>query len=74
MKEPKKKKALLCPLLLFVGLVFVFLLVVAVSLFLDGLSSPSRSICVLSRDTQAEWPEDKHAHGTHPTAPYSSYL
>lgn len=51
---------------------FVFLLVVGVSLFLDGLSSPS--VCVQSRDTQAEQPEDRHAHGTPPTAPYSSYL
>lgn len=56
------------------GLVVVYLLVVRVSLFLDGLSSPSQSVCVQSRDTQAERPEDKHAHGTPPTAPYSSYL
>ena len=53
---------------------FVFLLVVRVSLFLDGLSSLSQSVCVESRDTQAEQPEDKHAHGTPPAAPYASYL
>lgn len=47
----------------------VFLLLVGVSLFLDGLSSPS---CAQSRDTQR--PEDKHAHGTTPAAPYASYL
>ncbi len=72
--ERPKHVLLLCPLLLFVGLVCVFLLVVGVSLFLDGLSSPSQGVCVQSRDTQAERPEDKHAHGTPPAAPYSSYL
>lgn len=72
--QTRKRSSLSSSFYLLVGLVVVYLLVVCVTLFLDGLSFPSQSICVQSRDTQAEGPEDKHAHGTPPTAPYSSYL
>lgn len=53
---------------------FCLLLLLAASLFLDGLSSASWSVCVMSGDTAAERPEDKLAPETPGAAPSSSYL